>query len=44
MSFDDLELANLYNETVLHKAKHLDIDEKLGLGKVSDPVASILQL
>jgi len=39
-----LEPANLYSETVLRKAKQLDIDEKLGLGKVSDPIASILQL
>jgi len=44
MNFGDLEPANLYSETVLRKAKQLDIDEKLGLGKVSDPIASILQL
>jgi len=44
MSFGDLELANLYNKTVLHKAKQLGIDKKLSLGKVSDPIASILQL
>jgi len=43
MSFGDLELANLYNKTMLHKAKQLDIDKKLSLGKV--PIlASILQL
>jgi len=37
MSFGDLEPANLYSETVLRKAKQLDIDEKLGKisGKIS---------
>jgi len=44
MIFGDVEPAHLYSETVLCKAKQLDIDEKLGLGKVSDPITSILQL
>ena len=45
MTFGDVEPANLYNETVLCKAKQMDIDKNLGLlDKVSDPVASILAL
>jgi len=44
MIFGDVEPAHLYKETVLRKAKQLDIDEKLDLGKVSDPISSILQL
>lgn len=44
MTFSDVEPAHLYSKTVLRKAKQLDIDEKLGLGKVTDPIASILQL
>lgn len=38
------EPAHLYNKTVLRKAKQMDNNEKLGLGKISDPVASILEL
>jgi len=45
MTFGDVEPANLYNETVLCKAKQMDIDKNLGLlDKISDPVASILAL
>lgn len=44
MTFGDVEPAHLYDETVLRKAKQMDNDEKLGLGKISDPVASILEL
>lgn len=44
MSFGDVEPAHLYSETVLRKAKQIDNDERLNLGKVSDPIHSILQL
>lgn len=43
MTFGDVEPAHLYSETVLRKAKQLDADNKLGLGKVSD-LSSILEL
>ncbi|EFN68063.1 120.7 kDa protein in NOF-FB transposable element, partial [Camponotus floridanus] len=44
MEFGDVEPAHLYSESVLRKAKQLNKDEKLGLGKISDPIASVLQL
>lgn len=44
MTFGDVEPAHLYTESVLRKTKQLDCDEKLGLGKISDPIASVLQL
>lgn len=44
MTFGDIEPAHLYNEPVLRKAKQLDVDKKLGLGDISDPIASVLQL
>lgn len=44
MTFSDVKPAHLYAESVLRKAKQLDCDEKLGLSKISDPIASVLQL
>jgi len=44
MTFGDIEPAHLYSESVLRKAKQLDDDKKLGLGNISDPIASVLQL
>lgn len=38
MKFAEVELAHLYNESVLWKVKQLDPDEKLNLGKINDPV------
>jgi len=45
ITFGDVEPVNLYNETILRKAKQMNIDKNLGLlDKVSDLVASILAL
>ncbi|KAK0165481.1 hypothetical protein PV328_003988 [Microctonus aethiopoides] len=44
MEFGNVEPAHLYNESVLRKAKQLDMDEKLNLGKVKDPIISVLEM
>lgn len=44
LTFGDVEPAHLYNESVLRKAKQLDMDDKLGIKKGSDPITSIVQL